>query len=203
MKTVYFTIPVILFLATLASTNFVIAQSVPSKTDVGLVGPIPFPSDLKNMTLHFCNTMLGAGGIDPQVLQFVIANNPNAIKNINDSRAEKSIISAQFWEILERKLIAATSEFSYLNGTTNSIVFPPQNETSNLMCPGTWGLNGTFESNDGTKYKFEFSANDYNYEFIPIAQTSGKTVPEFPFTIPILLISITSFIVFYRIKFGK
>lgn len=30
-----------------------------------------------------------------------------------------------------------------------------------------------------------------------------NTVPEFPFAIPILLISITSFIIFYRIKFRK
>ncbi|MHB8547451.1 MAG: sialidase family protein [Nitrosotalea sp.] len=38
---------------------------------------------------------------------------------------------------------------------------------------------------------------------IDLDQNSISTVPEFPFAIPILLIGITSLLVFYRIRFGK
>lgn len=160
---------------------------------------IPFPADLQNITLQFCNTFIGSSEIDPQVLQFVIKNNPGIIQNSSDPGFEKSSISKQFWETVERKAISSDPKFIFNNGMNNSIAFLPQHVISNLMCPGTWGQNGTFKSNNGTIDNFVFSANDYNYQFIPVVQTHDVIIPEFPIVVPVLLIGITSLIVFYRL----
>jgi hypothetical protein len=161
---------------------------------------IPFPTDLQNITSQFCNTFIGSSEIDPQVLQFVIKNNPDIIQNSSDPESEKSFISKQFWETVERKAISSDPKFIFNNGMNNSITFLPQHGISDLMCPGTWGQNGTFKSNNGTIDNFVFSANDYNYQFIPVVQTHDVIIPEFPIVVPVLLIGITSVIVFYRLR---
>lgn len=156
------------------------------------------PVELQNITSHFCNTMLGTNEIDPKVLQFVIDNDPNMTKE--SQQYEKSVIAEQFWKTLEKKTVMSDLKFSSVGGINNSITYVPQNEASNLMCPGNWGLNGTFKTNDGKTYNFEFNASDFNYDFNTTLQASNVVIPEFPFTIPVLLISITSLIVFYRIS---
>ncbi len=162
---------------------------------------IHFPIDIQNITSQFCNTFIGSSEIDPQVLQFVVKNNPGIIQNSSDPESAKSFISKQFWETVERKIISSDSRFISNDGINNSITFLPQHEISNLMCPGTWGQNGTFKSNNGIVNNFAFSANDYNYQFIPVVQTHDAIISEFPVTIPVLLIGITSLIVFYRLRF--
>ena len=163
---------------------------------------IPFPIDLQNITSQFCNTFIGSSEIDPQVLQFVVKNNPGIIQNSSDPESEKLFIFKQFWETVERKIISSDSKFISNNGVNNSIVFLPQHGISNLMCPGTWGQNGTFKSNNGTMGSFAFSANDYNYQFIPVVQTHDVIIPEFQVPVPVLLIGITSLIILYRLSFG-
>ncbi|MGI0058367.1 MAG: hypothetical protein ACREBJ_01255, partial [Nitrosotalea sp.] len=163
---------------------------------------IPFPIDLQNITSQFCNTFIGSSEVDPQVLQFVVKNNPGIIQNSSDPESKKSFISKQFWETVERKIISSDSKFISNDGINNSISLLPQHEISNLMCPGTWGQNGTFKSNNGTARNFAFSANDYNYQFVPVVQTHDAIIPEFPVPVPILLIGITSLIIFYRLTFG-
>ncbi len=162
---------------------------------------IPFPIDLQNITSQFCNTFIGSSEIDPQVLQFVVKNNPGMIQNYSDPESKKLFIFKQFWETVERKIISSDSKFVSNNGVNNSIAFLPQHGISNLMCPGTWGQNGTFKSNNGTMGNFAFSANDYNYQFIPVVQTHDVIIPEFPVTVPVLLIGITSLIIICRLRF--
>lgn len=163
---------------------------------------IPFPINLLNIASQFCITFIGSSEIDPQVLQFVVKNNPGIIQNSSDPESEKSFMSKQFWETLERKIISSDSKFVSNNGINNSIAFlPRQHGISNLMCPGTWGQNGTFKSNNGTMSNFAFSANDYNYQFIPVVQTHDVIIPEFPVTVPVLLIGITSLIIICRLRF--
>jgi len=200
LKMLYFPIFVIAFLFIFISINSTNAQMSPD-VSVNINSTTPFPTDLRNITSHFCNTMLGSNEVDPQILQFVIENNPNAIKNSNQ-QFEKSIVVKQFWNILEQKIIISDPKFHSIGGVDNSIIFSSQNEVSNLMCPGTWGLNGTFESNNEKTYNFKFTASDYNYRFVPTVKTLD-TIPEFPLAIPILAVSITSLIIFYNTKIGK
>jgi hypothetical protein len=193
----YFVIFTISFLLFIASINYAGIQTV--KADMSKTNSM-ISIELQNMTLHFCNTMLGTNEIDPKVLQFVIDNNPNMTKE--SQQHEKSIIAEQFWKTLEKKTIMSDLKFSSVGGITNSITYVPQNEVSNLMCPGNWGLNGTFKTNDGKTYNFEFNANDFNYNFNPTLQESNVVIPEFPVSVPILLISMASLIAL-RLKIQK
>ena len=57
------------------------------------------------------------------------------------------------------------------------------------------------DSNHIVFSKSNDSGNSFSNQ-IDFDQNSMSTVPEFPFAIPILLIGITSLIIFYRLRFG-
>ena len=191
---IIFTISLLFFIAIINYGNIQTVKADVSKTNSMI------SVELQNMTLHFCNTMLGTNEIDPKVLQFVIDNNPNMTKG--SQQYDKSIIAEQFWKTLEKRTIMSDLKFSSVGGIANSITYPPQNIVSNLMCPGNWGLNGTFKTNDGKTYDFKFNSNDFSYNFLPTLKASNVVIPEFPFAIPILAVSIIPLIIFYRIKLG-
>lgn len=194
----YFVIFTVSFLFFIAGTNYAGIQTV--KADMSKTNNM-IPVELQNITSHFCNTMLGTNEIDPKVLQFVIDNDPNMTRG--PQQYEKSIVAEQFWKTLEKKTIMSDLKFNSVSGINNSITYVPQNEISDLMCPGNWGLNGTFKTNDGKTYNFEFNASDFSYNFNPTLQSSDVVIPEFLFAIPVLLISITSLIVLHRIRKRK
>jgi hypothetical protein len=186
------------FLFFIVITNYTGIQTV--NADMSKTSNM-IPVELQNITSHFCNTMLGTNEIDSKVLQFVIDNNSNMTKG--SQQHEKSIVAEQFWKTLEKKTIMSDLKFSSVSGINNSITYMPQNVVSSLMCPGNWGLNGTFKTNDGRLYNFEFNADDFNYNFNPTLQTSNVVIPEFPFSVPILFASITSLIILHKINLTK
>jgi len=81
---------------------------------------------------------------------------------------------------------------SYLTGDLYHFEFQPL----------VYAVQDTSQQNDGIKFETTLNLLDtYNKTIAPNTNLISPKIPEFPFAVPILLVSITSLIVFYRFKF--
>jgi len=176
-------------------------------------GPIPTPLDIQKRMFDWCQAPRNdMGEIDPKISQFVLENNPKVLDNVHDAYTKNHVINGQYWNILQTQLISNTTEFKSLGGNKSSIHFLSGFTLDS--CPPITAINGTFMTHYNESYNFllNYDANTFSYNFskyslpsysVHVGSLSNLPVPEFPFAISILLIGITSLIVFYRIRFRK
>lgn len=96
--------------------------------------------------------------------------------------------------------------FEVKNGTSNNVIFNDTQQVELKPCIGHQTVTTSFVPKTAGTYEvdviFDNSLLGTTLE-IPQNHSRSFVIPEFPFAVPVLLISILSAIVFYRIQFGK